>query len=123
MKTVVVSDIHLGSRFCFRDMFLEFLERLPPDASLVMNGDTIDVLHRPLPPEDEQVLGRSHRERTGAAHRGDGDPAQIDFRSSYSIEKKLFVSHGYDFDNVMPYHRTFVRLFRTLHRLRILLGA
>jgi len=51
------------------------------------------------------------------------DPGRIEFRQSFSIGDRLFVSHGFDFDNVMPYNRPFVLLFRALHHLRILLGA
>jgi UDP-2,3-diacylglucosamine pyrophosphatase LpxH len=35
----------------------------------------------------------------------------------------VYVTHGHDFDRVMPQHRWFIVLFRTMHRLRVALGA
>ena len=133
MKAAVVSDVHLGSRYFLHDLFLQFLSSLPPDVDLVLNGDTIDIIHKSLPPAHEEVLDRlraeSLRRRVIWVH-GNHDedyrmenPGRIEFAPSYSIGKRLFVAHGYDFDNVMPYHRTFVKLFRAIHRLRVKLGA
>ena len=133
MKAIIVSDLHLGSRYFLRELFMKFLDRLPPGADLVFNGDTIDLLHRGLLPEDQRVLDRIREESLRRRvvwiygnHDEDyrmADPARIEFCMDYSIGKRLFVAHGYDFDNVMPYHRAFVRFFRLMHRLRIALGA
>jgi len=51
------------------------------------------------------------------------DPGRIEFVPFFEIGRRLFVSHGYDFDNIMPYHRLFINLFRFLHRVRVRLGA
>jgi UDP-2,3-diacylglucosamine pyrophosphatase LpxH len=50
-------------------------------------------------------------------------PAGIGFVNCHSIGKRLFVSHGYDFDNIMPRNRWFILIFRAFHRVRMLMGA
>jgi UDP-2,3-diacylglucosamine pyrophosphatase LpxH len=133
-KTVVISDVHLGSPYCRCDRFVQFLRSLPDGVKLVLNGDTVNT-------HDDSRYPPSHREALDALRaeslkrkvvwiRGNHDeryvmanPGKIEFASSDSIEKTIFFAHGNDFDNVMPYNRTFIILFRLFHRLRILLGA
>ncbi|MDA0576632.1 MAG: UDP-2,3-diacylglucosamine diphosphatase [Verrucomicrobia bacterium] len=133
MKTIVVSDLHLGSRHCHAAEFLDFLAGLPRDATLVLNGDTIDRRNKKLPPEHETVLAalRALSLRQPViwipGNHDDTyrmpDPAGIQFVPTHAIEHRLFITHGHDFDNVMPYHRAFLLLFRCLHHLRVTLGA
>jgi UDP-2,3-diacylglucosamine pyrophosphatase LpxH len=123
----------LGSKFCEREKFVRFLDGLPPDAELVLNGDTIDRWHKELPPADEAVLRRLGEESLRRrvvwvyGNHDDGytlpDPGRIEFRPWHEIGKRLFVAHGFVFDNVMPRNRCFIAVFRLLHRLRIWLGA
>jgi UDP-2,3-diacylglucosamine pyrophosphatase LpxH len=42
---------------------------------------------------------------------------------SYSIGKKLLITHGDDFDEIMPRSRAFIRAFKLMHALRVKLGA
>lgn len=133
METIVVSDVHIGSKYFLRDRFLQFLRGLPPEATLVLNGDVMDAVHRPVSAPDRPALNRlreeSFRRRVVWVYgnHDEGfrldDPGRIEFQPSFSIGKRLFAAHGYDFDNVMPRHRVFVALFRILHRTRLALGA
>lgn len=133
MTTVVISDLHLGSKYSMVQEFLAFLDGLPAGAELVLNGDTVDRWQSRLPARHLEVLDRlraeSERRRVIwlPGNHDDRytlpDPRRIEFLPAYRLERRLFVGHGYDFDNVMPYHRAFILFFRLLHRLRILLGA
>ncbi len=132
-RYLVVSDLHLGSRYCLREAFVACLERLPPGMALVLNGDIVDRVHERLPAVDAAVLDRLREE---ACRReivwiyGNHDagflidsPGNIRFVNELVIDRKLYVAHGHGFDNVMPAHRWFVRTFRAMHRLRVLMGA
>jgi len=130
---LIVSDIHLGSRYCRVAEFLRFMDDLPPGADLVLNGDVVDRWHHAIPDEHKPVLEAIRRESLNRrvvwvrGNHDDGfvlkDPRKVEFADSYELGSRLFASHGYDFDNVMPYHETFIKLFRAMHHLRILLGA
>lgn len=133
MHIAVVSDVHLGSTFFLRDRFLAFLAGLPPGTTLVLNGDTIDRCQEPLTARDRIVLDsiiEQSSQRPVVWIHGNHDedyhpPASgnIQFLQQYEVGKRLFISHGHDFDNVMPRNRLFINLFRFMHRIRILLGA
>jgi UDP-2,3-diacylglucosamine pyrophosphatase LpxH len=41
----------------------------------------------------------------------------------YALQKRLFITHGDFFDEVMPQSRLFIKTFKILHDLRIKLGA
>jgi len=48
-RTWIVSDVHIGSRFCRHDGFLEFVAGLPDGDALVLNGDIVDRFHDSVP--------------------------------------------------------------------------
>lgn len=133
MKHLIISDVHLGNAHSDGTAFLHFLQSLPAETELILNGDTIDRWQTDLPDDHLQALDLlrdESRRRSVIWIRGNhdetyvmDDPGDIEFRSTYAIGKRLFIAHGHDFDNVMPYHRIFIRLFRVLHRLRVWLGA
>jgi UDP-2,3-diacylglucosamine pyrophosphatase LpxH len=115
------------------EKFRVFLEQLPAEACLVLNGDTIDNPEKPLPDEHNRALQAIVKESytrkviwTYGNHDDSlalRDPGNIQFENSFAINNRLYVSHGFDFDNIMPRNRYFIRFFRLMHRLRILLGA
>ena len=132
-RTWIISDVHLGAKHCQVERFLRFLERLPEDIKLVMNGDVVDHSHDELTGHHLEARTRlvelskrqpviwvkgNHDDRYRFEDMGD-----IIFADDHAIGKRLYVSHGYDFDTVMPYHRLFILAFRTFHHLRIRLGA
>jgi UDP-2,3-diacylglucosamine pyrophosphatase LpxH len=133
VTTVVVSDLHLGSRFFARELLVSVLDALPPEATLVLNGDTINYRLRPLGPKHGAVLQRlreeSERRRViwlGGNHderHRPQDPRRIEFAPSFHIGRRLYVQHGFYFRNLVPYHLPFVVLFRLLHYARVWLGA
>ena len=134
METRIVSDVHLGSRHCLIEEFHRFLSALPDDATLVLNGDTTDFhTAARMPPRHIEALERLREEslrRRVVWVRGNHDeryalpdPRRIEIVRDFAVGKRLYVSHGYDFDNIMPYHRVFIILFRFFHLIRIRLGA
>lgn len=133
MRTVVISDIHLGSRHCKVEALARLLDRLPAGDTLVLNGDTMDSTRRPLPPSHRAALDRlvaESRRRTVIWVQGNHDedirlpdPGAFHFAVSHAVGQRLYVQHGFYFDRVMPYHKLFIVAFRLMHRLRITLGA
>lgn len=133
MTTIIASDVHIGSGFFLAEPFAAFLRGLPPDARLVLNGDTVDYRHTGANCEREAALdllrAESRRREVVWVYGNHDDgyvmesPAHIRFVSHFAIDHRLCVAHGHDFDNVMPYHRAFIRLFRLMHHLRMRLGC
>ncbi len=132
MRTVVISDVHLGSRHCRLDTFRRFLDGLTAEDTLVLNGDTVDR-RRHLPPEHAALLDRladeSRRRRViwvEGNHDDDfrpADPGDMVFVPHFAVGRRLYIQHGFTFDRIMPCHRLFILTFRLMHRLRIALGA
>ena len=128
----VVSDLHLGSEFFFHDRFIDWLDSLPPDASLVLNGDTIDDPDEELEPAHKAVLDRlaqesKRREVIWIYGNHDADfvlenPAQVRFVHHWEMEGRLLVLHGDSLDQVMPRHRYFKRVFKFMHRILVIFG-
>jgi UDP-2,3-diacylglucosamine pyrophosphatase LpxH len=130
MKTLILSDIHLGSRTCNHGLVTEVLEREKFDR-LILNGDTINnVNFRKLTRPHWQVLDRFKRigrERELVLIRGNHDhefdhrpgkdkaldtssvlPALLEtpMREDYFLdakEGKYLVLHGDRFDPTMSY--------------------
>ncbi len=133
MDTIVVSDVHIGSQYFHSDRFLEFLDAIPADCSLVLNGDTIHDPKGKLTDDDRAVLDRlaTLSERATVVwlcgnHDPDFQPpvtGKIVFKESHAVGKRLYISHGDYFDTVMTHHQWFIRTFRFLHNVRITLGA
>jgi len=133
MNAVIVSDLHLGSKYCRFDSLLRFLRNLPPGCDLVLNGDTIDRWHKRLLATHKEALDLLAAEsfkRRVVWVRGNHDkhfeveaPNKIEFVDSHEIGDLIFISHGFNFDKVMPFSRLFIVVFRYMHRLRIRLGA
>ena len=133
MLTLIISDLHIGSSFFRHEKFNLFLDHIPDNTELVMNGDTIDDPKLKLSPSHQKVLDRlvAESERLRLiwleGNHDEGfllkDAGKIQFKTSHAIEKRLVAFHGHDFDNVMPYHSWFIRCFKAFHKLRIKVGA
>jgi len=133
MNGVIISDVHLGSRYCLCGPFVRFIRGLPPDVALILSGDIVDRVHTALPEEHARALDllRSESEcRRVIWIRGNHDERyemedsrQIEFVPSFRIGDRLFVSHGYEFDNIRPKSRWLVAVFQHLHELRMRLGC
>jgi len=132
-STFIVSDLHIGSVYFLRDDFLAFLDRLPREATLIINGDLVDSSLRSFSPPEAEVMDRieaesqrrrviwivgNHDERFMNTPRG-----RIEFMPCYSIGKRLVVTHGSEFDGIRRRAFIFYVVFRSFHHLRMALGA
>jgi len=114
MRTVVTSDVHLGSRQCRVQAFSAFLEALPAGDRLVLNGDVVSHFAKEtaLPPAHAAVLDRLRAmsfEREVVWTRGNNDrhfamqdPGRIVFVNDYALGQALHIAHGDRFDRLMP---------------------
>lgn len=133
MNTIVISDLHLGSRFCRYNQLLDFIRKLPPDTNLVLNGDTVDRWHSRFHEKHKaalELLAAESFKRQVVWVRGNHDrrfmlrdPGKIEFKQSHGLGNQLFISHGNDFDGVMPLAKAFIFVFRYMHHMRIRFGA
>ena len=133
MNVNIVSDLHIGSRYFQFGIFERFLEELPADHELIMNGDIIDSPYVKMQMADQRILDMieeiSYRQKVVWV-RGNHDNGYVPksfgkviFKSSYRIDKRLLVTHGDDFDDIMPRSRLFIKIFKQMHNLRIKMGA
>ena len=58
VTTLVVSDPHIGSSCLLPDKFVNFLEHVPVDATIVLNGDIVHNHGRVMPDNHRQILDR-----------------------------------------------------------------
>jgi len=133
MNAIVVSDLHMGSRYFHSRAFGAFLENLPEGHELIMNGDVIDRPYLKLKASHQEILDRiTHISDTRKVVwvRGNHengympvDLGRIVFRPRYSLGKRLLITHGDDFDTIMPRSRAFMKAFRLMHDVRVKLGA
>ena len=133
MNAIIVSDLHMGSRYFQSEAFGGFLENIPDVDELILNGDVLDRPHVKLAPLHQQTLERieqlSFRVKVVWV-RGNHDkgymPARlgkIEFCRRYTFDDRILITHGDDFDNVMSRSRVFMNAFRMMHDLRVRLGA
>ena len=133
MNAIVVSDLHIGSPYFLHQGFESFLEKIPDDCELILNGDVIDDPKQKLQPDHQRILNRidevSRRQRVVwvcGNHDNGYIPngfKHIQFKTHYTLDGKLLISHGYDFDDIMPKSQMFIQLFKLMHGLMIKLGA
>ncbi|MDD4870667.1 MAG: metallophosphoesterase [Kiritimatiellae bacterium] len=133
MKTVVLSDLHIGSRYFMHGPLKSLLDRLPENVDLVFNGDTVDRRRRRLTPihqESLTLIQQESQKRRVIWIWGNHDwkykppdRGKIEFVRNYNIGKRLFLSHGHNFDFIMPFTRPLIVLIRLIHDLRVDLGA
>ena len=133
MNAIIVSDLHIGSKFFLYHDFDFFLNDIPQGAEFILNGDIIENPYANLKPTDQQILdcfAEMSRRQKVVWVRGNHDNGyipqnlgNIHIKPYHSIQKRLFITHGDFFDNVMPQSRAFIKAFKILHDLRVRLGA
>jgi UDP-2,3-diacylglucosamine pyrophosphatase LpxH len=133
MKAIVVSDLHIGSRYFLRETFMQFLQNIPQDSEFILNGDIINCPYAKMKPADKQILdrfGEMSLQQKVVWVRGNHDNGyipdnlgKIQIKQHHALEKRLFVTHGDFFDEVMPRSRMFIKAFKMMHDLRVKLGA
>ena len=133
MNLIIVSDLHIGSRFFVTEAFEQFLDQMPEDCELVLNGDIIDNSYVKLNPSHRKILDLikqlSLRQKV-IWLRGNHDNGYIPdqfgkvvFKRSLSVGSRLLITHGDDFDEIMPRYQLFMKAFKLLHEARVMLGA
>jgi len=133
MKAIIVSDLHIGSRYFLHENFEQFLQNIPQNAEFILNGDIIDNPYAKMKPANQKILDRfeemSLRQKIVWV-RGNHDNGyipdnlgKIQIKKHYALQKRLFITHGDFFDEVMPQSRVFIKTFQLLHDFRIKLGA
>jgi len=133
MNAIIVSDLHIGSRYFLHQDFERFLRSIPEDHELILNGDIIDKPYSELKPAHQRILDLieqvSYRHKVvwvqgnhdvGYIPRGFG---KVHFKRLYTIEHRLLIVHGHDFDEIMPKNQAFIKAFKLMHDLRVKLGA
>ena len=133
MNLIIVSDLHIGSRFFVTAAFEHFLNQIPEDCELVLNGDIIDNPYEKLSPSHREILDiikqLSFRYRIiwlQGNHDNGYVPDQfgnVVFKRSHSVEHRLLITHGDDFDEIMPRNQLFMKAFKLLHKARVKVGA
>ncbi len=133
MNAISISDLHIGSRYFQRQNFVQFLQNVPQDYEFILNGDIIDNPYARLKPADQKILnhfGDMSLQQKVVWVRGNHDNGyvpdnlrKIQIKKHYALQKRLFITHGDFFDEVMPQSRIFIQTFQMLHNFRIRLGA
>ena len=133
MKAIVVSDLHIGSRYFLRKNFMQFLQNVPQDYEFILNGDIINNPYGKMKPADHRLLdrfGEMSLRQNVVWVRGNHDNGyipdnlgKIRIKQHHAVQKRLFVAHGDFFDEVMPRNQMFIRIFKIMHDLRVKLGA
>ncbi len=133
MNAIIVSDLHLGSQYFLHQGFENFLKGIPEDCELILNGDVIDNPKKKLQPSHKQILKLieqvSCRQKViwvRGNHENGFAPngfKHIHFKSYYTLEDRLLIAHGYDFDEIMPRTQIFIRSFKLMHDLMIKFGS
>ncbi len=133
MNAVIVSDLHIGSRYFLCQEFGRFLGNIPEGYELVLNGDVLDNPYTKLKPSHQRIMdlmARASYHRKIIWVRGNHDNGyipkgfgKVHFKRFYPMEDRLLVTHGDDFDGIMPRNRIFIKAFKIMHGLRVRLGA
>ena len=133
MNAIIVSDLHIGSQYLQSRILKDFLEALPEDHEFILNGDIIDRPYSKMKKSDQRILDRIEQISLGQQvvwiqgnHDKGFTPAglgKVKVTRSYSIGNRLLITHGDDFDEIMPRCRAFMKAFKLIHHLRVKLGA
>jgi UDP-2,3-diacylglucosamine pyrophosphatase LpxH len=133
MGAIVVSDLHIGSRFFYYKEFERFLENISEHDELILNGDIIDNPKMPLSPSHQRILDRikslSYRQKVvwvQGNHENGYIPnkfGNVLFKGLYALGNRVLIIHGYDFDDIMPRNQAFIKTFKLMHDIRVKLGA
>jgi UDP-2,3-diacylglucosamine pyrophosphatase LpxH len=133
MSAIIVSDLHIGSKYFLYHRFDRFLENMPAGHELILNGDVVDNPYKRFETKDLKMLEKIRKhssQRKVVWVRGNhdnsftiGEPGDIQFVRHYSLGSELLLAHGDSFDEIMPKNMAFIRLFKLMHDLRVKLGA
>ena len=132
-KAIIVSDLHIGSRYFLYQRLERLLENIPEDYELILNGDIINNHYAELRPSHRRILDLikkfSYNQRVvwvqgnhdnGYIPSGFGE---VQFKRLYNMEHEMLITHGDDFDEIMPRNQAFIKAFKLMHDVRVKLGA
>jgi UDP-2,3-diacylglucosamine pyrophosphatase LpxH len=133
MNAIIVSDLHIGSRYLLYQDFESFLGNISEEYELILNGDIVDNPHSKLIEPHQRIMDlikkASYRQKVVWV-RGNHDNGyiprefgEVHFKSLYGINHRLLIAHGDDFDEIMPRNQAFTKAFKLMHNLRVKLGA
>lgn len=133
MNAVIVSDLHIGSQYFLSSEFRRFLEIIPENYELILNGDILNNPYEKLKPSHQGIMDLIEKVSSkqkivwvkgnhdnGYASKGFG---KVHFKRLHHIGDSLLIAHGDDFDGIMPKNRTFIKAFKMMHDLRVRFGA
>ncbi len=133
MNLIIISDLHIGSRFFVNGALEQFLNQIPEDCELVLNGDIIDNPYMNLSLSHQRILDLikllSFRQNViwlKGNHDNGYLPYQfgnVNFKHSHSVGCSLLVTHGHDFDEITPRNQRFMKAFKFIHDVRVKIGA
>jgi UDP-2,3-diacylglucosamine pyrophosphatase LpxH len=133
MNAIIISDLHIGSQYLQYRVLEDFLEDFPEDHDFILNGDIIDRPYAKMKKSDQRIIDRIEQislSQKVVWIRGNHDNGytptglgKVKMTRSYSIGNRLLITHGDDFDEIMPRSRAFMRAFKLMHHLRVKLGA
>ena len=112
---------------------MQFLQNIPQDHEFILNGDIINNPYAKMKPADQQILdrfGEMSLQQKVVWVRGNHDNGyipdnlgKIQIKQHHALQKRLFITHGDFFDEVMPRSQMFIKAFKIMHDLRVKLGA
>jgi len=124
MDAVVVSDLHLESVHTLSDQIALFIENLPEECDLILNGDIIDSSYPNMPQENLQILELIRQEsfrRNIVWIRGNHDDCsllrdrgRIHFKRIHTVDKRLLITHGNELDKTKARIQQFLRAFKLI---------
>jgi putative phosphoesterase len=132
MKTIIISDLHLGSPVCESKKLLKFIENLSNVDKLIINGDLFDNLDfRRLPKSHWKILSYLRRLSKSIEiiwirgnHDGDSEIVShligLDFKNEYIFEsgnKKILCLHGDRFDKFIDKYPKASKIADTIYRI------
>ena len=133
MNAIIVSDLHIGSPYLQSRVLEDFLQALPADHEFILNGDIIDQPYSKMKKSDQRILDCIEEISLGQKvvwiqgnHDNGYTPTglgKVTVTRSYRIGNSLLITHGDDFDEIMPRSRAFIKAFKLMHDLRVKLGA
>ncbi|MFC1497314.1 metallophosphoesterase [Verrucomicrobiota bacterium] len=133
MNAIVISDLHIGSKYSLCGEFIDFAGKIPSEYAIVLNGDVVNYNHRCMTRQHMEALDLLRKEslrRPVVWIRGNHDrnympedPEKIEFKSCFNINGKLFVSHGHSYEDRGLLSQTFVMIFYFFYNMRIRMGA
>ena len=133
MKAVVISDLHLESVHTLSEEIALFIESLPEECDLILNGDIIDSSYPNLPRENLQILELIRQEsfsRKTVWIRGNHDDCsllqdrgKIHFKRIHTVDNRLLVTHGDELDKIKARIQQLLRPFKLIQFSLVKLGS